>query len=358
MSVFVSSGNQDAESLEAGVGGTRCEVGDSTKFTNQIKDAPGTHVPHGVAMFDMDETITKISLGDTLDDHWWADEQLRNEGKLIRQKFLPFGDEVPHLPFGPARNTKRRPLPASWKDWGDGTAYSEVNNKMRLKYLTVETFEAIKNLVFTGKHYDSQRPDECLSVKTEAEAQIKALADLFKTLKKTHRLVVISINGTAVTKYFIEQVFPGVFDEVLGWEDLADTTTDAVEKKVLKIQEVVYRYEQELGSSGHRHIFVDDSPGYMEPVATACNVQPILVRTDRVGCPVVPAFEENSKSGERWSGAFSGEKIKTGGLAADPSLVDAILAHVADATTPGYFDERTGELRLWRTSTGCAPSLP
>jgi hypothetical protein len=75
-------------------------------------------------------------------------------------------------------------------------------------------------------------------------------------------------------------------------------------------------------------------------------VQPILVRTDRVECPVVPAFEENSKSGERWSGAFSGGKIKTGGLAADPSLVDAILAHVADATTPGYFDERTGELRL------------
>ena len=46
---------------------------------------------HGVAMFDMDETITRLSLGDTLDDHWWADEQLRNEGKSIRRQFVPFG---------------------------------------------------------------------------------------------------------------------------------------------------------------------------------------------------------------------------------------------------------------------------
>jgi hypothetical protein len=299
----------------------------------------------GVAMFDMDETITAISLGDTLDDHWWADAQLRTEGNELRKLYLPFGDEIARLPFGPAlSHANKRPFPASWREWGDGAAYSEVNNKMKFKYLARnngENFEAIKNLVMTGRHFDPHRP-ECLSVKTEAEANIQSLANLFDALKKTHHLVVISINGTAVTNSFIRQVFPGVFDEVIGWEDLIDATTDAVEKKVSKVKEVICRYEQELGAGG-RHIFVDDGSRYMAPVAE-CGVQPVLVRTEKVRCPIVPAFEENNKSGERWSGAFQGGKVKLGGLAADPDMIAAILAHAAaDAAAPSYFGERTGE---------------
>jgi hypothetical protein len=306
---------------------------------------------HGVAMFDMDETITRLSLGDTLDDHWWADEQLRNEGKSIRRQFVPFGTQVAHLPLGPAPpcHTTRPFGDGSWREWGDGSAYSEVNNRMKFKYLTnSDNFEAVKNLVFTGEYWDPQRPDEYLSVKTEAETNIKALNDFFTTLKNTHRLVVLSINGTDVTRCFIDQVFPGVFDEVLGWEDLVDTTTDAVDKKVQKIQEVVRRFDEQSPGGEHRHIFVDDSPRYMEPVAAACSsVQPVLVQTTRVECPAVPAFEENNKNGERWiaQGMQEGGKVKVGGLAADTGLCEAILAHCAAHVTnaaPNCFDKNTG----------------
>lgn len=267
----------------------------------------------GIAIFDMDKTITNLCLGDTLDDHWYADKKMR-----------PADQEVP--------TTGQ----AFWE------VYLSLYGPKRFEFLQ-ENFDKIREIIMTPNNGEST-----------AEEYVSHLTAFFLRLKEEHKmkLVVLSVNVAPgerccllmicvhvcncvcrlpVTRFFINQCFPGVFDEVLGWEDLETglplNTEGKANRKRLKIDALMQEFEQDAGHESPCTFFVDDSPTYCKLVGqgTQKHVETFLVPLLEKD-PTFPQWEANGDN--RFSNRF------IGGMTVESQVTQEILAYVVKSSSP------------------------